>query len=75
VGVAEKRFCGAKTFGARGSGGEEAYYRAKIFDTLEPAALPLLNLLTVVEESFVSFFSLVYSNALLYPAEKRPEKG
>jgi hypothetical protein len=47
VGVAEKRFCEAKTFGARGSGGEEAYDRAGIFDTLEPAVLPLLNLLTV----------------------------
>jgi hypothetical protein len=48
VGVAEKRFCEAKTFGARGSGGEEAYDRAGIFDTLESAVLPLLNLLTVV---------------------------
>jgi hypothetical protein len=54
VGVAEKRFCGAKTFGARGSGGEEAYYRAGIFDTLEPAALPLLNLLAVLNNLLVA---------------------
>jgi hypothetical protein len=49
VGVAEKRFCEAKTFGARGSSGEEAYYRAGVFDTLALAALPLLNLLTAIK--------------------------
>jgi hypothetical protein len=47
VGVAEKRFCEAKTFGARGSSVKKSLLQGKIGLPFTSTVLPLLNLLTV----------------------------
>jgi hypothetical protein len=48
VGVAEKHFCFAKTFGARGSSVRKGLSRgAYPLPSIESMVLPLLNLLTV----------------------------
>jgi hypothetical protein len=44
VGGAEKRFCEAKTFGARGEQRQKRFVMGKAFNTLGSRALPLLNL-------------------------------
>jgi hypothetical protein len=53
VGVAEKRFCKAKTFEARGSSVEKGRALGKIGLPFISIVLPLLNLLTLYKKLYI----------------------